>query len=162
MDNAGLVLLNPFLFFFFDGLGLLNKEKNFKSDQHAFRAVHLLQYLATGDSASPEHELSLNKILCGIDLNDPIPFDLLLTKKEKEECSHLITVVLERWGALKTKDAEALRNGFLRREGRLSFQGKGWNLFIERTTLDVLLDRLPWSLSMVKFPWRDDIIYVEW
>ncbi len=162
VNNAGLVLLHPFLFYFFDGLGLLNEDKVFNSIEDAFRAVHLLQYLATGETASPEHELSLNKVLCGIDLNDSIPFEVQLTKEEKEESLNLLTVVLERWEALKTKEPEALRDGFLKREGRLSFKGNGWNLYIERATLDIMLDRLPWSISMIKLPWRDDLIYVEW
>jgi flagellar biosynthesis GTPase FlhF len=162
VSNAGLVLLHPFLPYLFDGLGLLDKKKKFKSEEGAFRATHLLQYLATGESATPEHELSLNKILCGLDLNEPVPYEVELSVNEKEECDNLLKVVLERWEVLKTTNIEALREGFLNRDGRLAFKGNGWNLFIERTTLDVMMDRLPWSISIIKIPWREDLIYVEW
>jgi hypothetical protein len=162
VQNAGLILLHPFLPYLFDGLDLLNKEKRFTDEYRAFRAVHILQYLATNETATPEHELTLNKIMCGIEPDEPIPLDVQLTEAEKEECINLLHVVLERWEALKTSKPEVLQEGFLTREGRLSFKGNGWNLFIERTTLDIMLDKLPWSISMIKMPWRDDLIYVEW
>lgn len=162
IENAGIILLHPFLFYLFDGLDLLNEDKIFKSEQEAFRAVHLLQYLATGQVISPEHELMLNKILCGLDPAEPVPLEIGITEEEQAECMNLLTVVLERWEALKTRKPDALRQNFLNRSGRLSYRGNGWNLYIERSTLDVMLDKLPWSLSIVKIPWRDDLIYVEW
>jgi hypothetical protein len=162
VHNAGLILLHPFLPYLFDGLGFLTEEKRFKTENEAYRAVHILQYLATNETATPEHELTFNKIMCGLEPDEPVPFDVELTDDEKVECENLLRVVLERWDALKTSKPEALQEGFLRREGRLFFKGNGWNIIIERMTLDIMLDKLPWSISMIKMPWRDDLIYVEW
>ncbi len=47
VSNAGLVLIHPFLRYFFDGLGLLDKELHFKSQSDVFKAIHLLQFIAT-------------------------------------------------------------------------------------------------------------------
>lgn len=162
VSNAGLVLLHPLLKYFFDGLGLLDKKLQFKSPDHAIKAVHLLQYAATKNRVFPEHELALNKILCGIDLAEPIPKEMDLTAEEITECDNLLATVLERWPALKTKRTDTLRDTYLKREGILSFKNQGWNLRIERNTFDVMLDKLPWGISIISLPWNTQILYVEW
>lgn len=162
VHNAGLVLLHPFMRFFFEGVKLLDKNLRFKNIDSQFKAIHLLQYIATGQESVSEYELTLNKILCGVDLLKPIPKMMELTKKEKAECNHLISTVLDRWDALKTKKPAALRQTYLQREGVLIRTGQGWNLNIERNTFDVMLEKLPWSFSIIRFPWSDQMINVEW
>lgn len=162
IKNAGLVLLNPYLFYFFDGLGLLNSERKFESEDAACRGVHLLQYLVTGETATEEQDLVLNKILCGLDISESIPFDVELSSYEIEECIILLETVTTRWEALKTKDINAVKANFLNREGKLTHAGNGWNVYIERETLDLLIDKLPWPISIIRQPWIDEIIYVEW
>ena len=162
VSNAGLVLIHPFLRYFFDGLGLLDKELHFKSQTDVFKAIHLLQFVATGQNSSPESDLPLNKILCGIDITEPVPKVLQLSKMEKEECLNLIITVLERWDALKTRNPAALRDTYLQREGILKQSGQSWNLTVERNSFDVMLEKLPWSISLIKLPWLTQILYVEW
>jgi hypothetical protein len=160
--NAGLVLIHPFLRYFFEGLNLLDKELLFKSKFEAFKAVHLLQYIVTGNETTPESDLPLNKILCGIDITEPVPKNVGITEEEKQECLFLIKTVLERWEALKTTNPAALRETFLQREGILKKAGQSWNLTIERNTFDIMLEKLPWSISLIKLPWCEQILYVEW
>jgi hypothetical protein len=160
--NSGLVLVHPFLRYFFEGLNLLNKELQFKSEVEAFKAIHLLQFIATGQESTPETELPLNKILCGIDVTEPVPLNITLSEEEKEECLFLIKTILQRWDALKTANPAALRETFLQREGILKQAGQSWNLTIERNTFDLLLERLPWSFRLIKLPWCEQILYVEW
>lgn len=162
VSNAGLVLLHPFLRYFFDGLGLLDKELHFKSQSDVFKAIHLLQFVVFGTDTFPETELQLNKVLCGLDIIKPVPKSFLLTEVEKEECLNLITTVLERWNALKTANPAALRDTYLQRDGVLKQSGQSWNLTIERSSFDVMLERLPWSINLIKLPWLSQIIYVEW
>lgn len=162
VSNAGLVLLHPFLRYFFDGLGLLDKELHFKSQSDVFKAIHLLQFVVFGTDTFPETELQLNKVLCGLDIIKPVPKSFLLTEVEKEECLNLIKTVLERWNALKTANPAALRDTYLQRDGVLKQSGQSWNLTIERSSLDVMLERLPWSINLIKLPWLSQIIYVEW
>ncbi|MBK6282377.1 MAG: hypothetical protein IPF54_06630 [Draconibacterium sp.] len=162
VSNAGLVLIHPFLRYFFDGLGLLDKELHFKSQSDVFKAIHLLQFITTSQNSSPENDLPLNKILCGIEINEPVPKILQLSKMEKEECINLIITVLERWDALKTTNPAALRDTYLQREGILKQSGQSWNLTIERNSFDVMLEKLPWSINFIKLPWLSQILYVEW
>lgn len=160
--NAGLVLIHPFLRYFFEGLNLLNTELQFKGENEAFKAVHLLQFIATGKESTQEAGLPLNKILCGLEVTEPVPLNIPLSNEEKEECLFLIKTVLERWEALKTTNPAALRDTFIQREGILKQAGQSWNLTIERNTFDVMLEKLPWSYSLVKLPWCEQILYVEW
>lgn len=162
IGNAGLVILHPFLRYFFDGLGLLTSEQQFQSLENQYKAVHLLQYLVTGSIRNPEYELALNKVLCGMDVAEPVPTEIQLSEVEKEECHGLLSAVLEQWKALKSKNTDALVETFFKREGALSVGRQGWNLKVERNTFDVMLDRLPWPVSIVKLPWNPYFIYVEW
>jgi len=162
VSNAGLVLVHPFLRYFFEGLNLLDEELRFRSKSDAFKAVHLLQYIVTGNETTPETDLPLNKILCAIDITEPVPKNVGITEEEKHECLFLIKTVLERWEALKTTNPAALRETFLQREGILKKAGQSWNLTVERNSFDVMLERLPWSISLIKLPWCEQILYVEW
>lgn len=162
VSNAGLVLLHPFLRYFFDGLGLLDKELHFKSQTDVYKAIHLLQFVVFGTESFPETELQLNKVLCGLEIIKPIPKNLSLTDDEKDECLNLIKTVLERWNALRTTNPAALRDTYLQREGVLKQSGQSLNLTIERNSFDVMLEKLPWSVSLIKLPWLSQIIYVEW
>ena len=57
---------------------------------------------------------------------------------------------------------EALREGFLQRVGKLVNRNDRLVLFMETSAIDVLLDYLPWNLSIIKLPWLKDLLYVEW
>src|SRR5690606_887113 len=65
INNAGLVLLHPFIPTYFNRLGMIEKG-DFISEEARHRAVHLLQYLVYGTDQHEEHELVLNKILCNM------------------------------------------------------------------------------------------------
>ena len=44
----------------------------------------------------------------------------------------------------------------------LSRLDKDWLLQIERKTMDVLLDNIPWSYTKIFLPWNPYLITVEW
>lgn len=163
VQNAGLVLLHPFLVRFFDQVGLV-KEKQFVGQDARVRAVHLLQYIVTGEQETPEQELFLNKLFCGLEPEYPVPSGTELTLQEREESENVLKSVVGHWKALKKSSPEAVRTTFLRREGLVIREGMqgGWKVMIERNSFDVLLDRLPWGLSMIKMPWNSYLIHVEW
>ena len=54
------------------------------------------------------------------------------------------------------------RGTFLLRKGQLSTRDGVWLLRVERQTYDVVLDRFPWSLNIVKLPWMEALMQVEW
>jgi hypothetical protein len=162
IKNAGLVILNPYLSSFFMELELCN-GKEFNSPEAAERAAHLLQYLATGsEEVFEEHDMILNKIVCGIDISAPFTIDFILTEKEKEESKGLLDAVANNWTALKGTTGEGMRDAFFNREGILERQANGWNLKVEKTTIDVLVDKLPWGISIISMPWSVTKIFVNW
>lgn len=161
INNAGLVLVWPYILPFFRKLGLLNGDE-FISEEARQRGVHLLQYLVTGEPATAqEHELVLNKILCGIAPEEPISAFTALSVGECDECTLLLENIITNWSALKNISVGALRNTFLVKEGILQREN-GWKLKIERTTVDMLIDKLPWSISIIMLPWNNEMIYAEW
>ena len=161
--NAGLVILHPFLPHFFTQLGLAEKRQ-FVSDESKQRAVHLLQWLAAGKLETPEEELLLNKLMCGLEPEFPVPSGIEIISAEMEECKNLMSHVLHLWRALKSSSPEAIRTTFLQRDGLIGREGfsGGWKVTVERNTFDVLLDQLPWGISMIKLPWNPWLIHVEW
>ena len=162
VSNAGLVILHPFLPTFFKGLNLLNDENQFTSVETQTKAAILLYYLQCGFVAYKEWEMPLNKILCGMASEELIIDDILLNEYEKEECNLLLQSVIEYWTALKGASIEALQTTFFQREGKVTFKENHWLIQVERTGVDILLDRLPWGIGTVKLPWFKEIMFVEW
>ncbi|MFN6565507.1 MAG: contractile injection system tape measure protein [Nostoc sp. ChiSLP01] len=161
IDNAGLILLWPFLNRFLVKIRLVANNL-FINKISAERASLLLQYLVEDSTESSEHILPLNKILCGIDLLEPINTNLEITTEEQAECENLLSAVIQNWSILKNTSIEGFRKAFLRRNGILRVHNDGWLLQVERETYDILLDKIPWSIQVIKLPWMDNILHVEW
>src|SRR5204862_2150002 len=67
ISNAGLILLHPFLNNFFAENNLTENGK-FKNENSKTIAAHLLHFLATKKISPPEHVMTLEKFLCGIEI----------------------------------------------------------------------------------------------
>ncbi|WP_346293015.1 contractile injection system tape measure protein [Sphaerothrix gracilis] len=161
INNSGLVLLWPLLSRFLATLGLVESGQ-FITPEAAPRAALLLQHLVDGSTESLEASLPLNKLLCGLSLGDPIPYRLDLTETERDESEQLLLAVIQNWSALKNISTDGLRRAFLQRPGLLRRRQDGWLLQVEHQTHDILLDRLPWSIRIVKLPWMLTMLQVEW
>ncbi|MEM9903556.1 MAG: contractile injection system tape measure protein [Cyanobacteria bacterium P01_D01_bin.44] len=161
IQNAGLILLWPFLPRLFETLNLIQANE-FVELQTTERAILLLQYLVDAATEIPEHLLPLNKFLCGLDLPTPIAAHLDITDLEKTECDTLLTAAIRNWPALKGTSLDGFRRAFLQRAGILRPYNDNWLLQVERETYDVLLEQLPWSIRVIKFPWMPEVLYVEW
>ena len=162
INQAGLVLLHPFLTNYFRAVGLV-EENAFCHDLAQQTAIYLLHYLATGQTSAPEYELVLPKLLCGWPLNEAISPDIYPPEEAFSEAEELLQTVINYWEALKNTSPDGLREGFLQREGKLTRMGdQQWKLQVEQVAIDVLLGRLPWGVSMVKLPWMDELLTVEW
>jgi Contractile injection system tape measure protein len=162
IQQAGIVLTHAFLPMFFNALKLLNAQKQFKNEQARHRAIHLIQYLASGVEGLPEYRLLLPKLLCGLSFDVPLERAVVLKKKEKVEAEALLKAVIKHWGAIGNASPQALREGFFNRDAKLSQTERGRLLQIEQRTEDILLSRLPWSISMIKLPWMQEMLLVEW
>ncbi|RFM32217.1 contractile injection system tape measure protein [Chitinophaga silvisoli] len=159
--NAGLVLLNPFLATFFKKLGLL-KNNAFKDPAAHEKALYLLHYLATGETETPEHALVVPKLLCAWPLGKNLAQETVLTSEECEEADALLEAVIEHWDKLQRTSADALRGGFLQRNGKIFTLNEQTFIQVEQQALDILLDYLPWNISHIRLPWMKTILRVEW
>ena len=161
IKNAGIVIVWPYLDRFFQMLEMTEKGA-FKTEEDAVRAVHLIQYLVTGSNETPEHELLLNKILCGIKLATPVPLQIELTDKEKETSDLMLKGVMQNWEKLKSSSIDAMREGFFVRQGFVEEKDDFWELEVEKKTIDILLKSLPWGFGTVKLPWMSKRMIVNW
>ena len=161
IKNAGIVIVWPYLDRFFQMLEMTEKG-SFKTEGDAVRATHLIQYLITGSNETPEHELLLNKILCGIKLATPVPLQIELTDKEKETSDLMLKGVIQNWEKLKSSSIDAMREGFFVRQGFIEEKDDFWELEVEKKTIDILLKSLPWGFGTVKLPWMSKRMIVNW
>ncbi len=161
LSNAGVILSHAFLKTFFEALNLV-KGKEFTDEISRHKAVHLIEYLATGKLKQPEYELVLPKFLCNLPLETPLIRDVNIQEQELAEAEDLLAAMITHWGALGNASNDALREGFLQRNGKLERRANGWYLVVERVAMDILLNRLPWNRSMVQLPWMQELLRVEW
>jgi hypothetical protein len=160
VQHAGLILLHPFIQYFFKEFDLLN-DKDFKDGSSRKTAVHLLYFLTTGQQHPMEHELLMEKYLCGMYIHEPLERFVELTDSMKQEGDQMLKAVVGHWNALKNTSPDGLREGFLQRDGKLIMKQRE-QLIIEKKSIDVLLDKLPWGYSIVKLPWMKKELYVDW
>lgn len=164
VDNAGLVILAPFLPKLFAQAGYLeNGGGGFIDRDHQVRAIFLMQYLVYGIRPFPEYTASLDKLLCGFQTGIPIPRHIDLSEKETALADGLLAAVLQHWKKLNTSTVEALRQAFLQRGGRLTADNEDKrNLHVEGKAYDMLLDSLPWDFSVIRFRWMKQGLWVKW
>ena len=101
--------------------------------------------------------------MCGIPFGEPIEKELLISDNMVAESDKLLKAVIKHWSALKNTSPDGLRNSFLQREGKLTRNNDGsWKLFIQQNAFDILISKLPWSISFIKLPWMKNMLQVEW
>jgi hypothetical protein len=118
--------------------------------------------VATGKVKAEEHELVIPKMLCAYSMVLPMNNNVKLLNKEIKEADRMLKAAIASWGILKNTSIEGLREGFLQRSGKVSIRNEKTNLLVEKSAIDVLLDQLPWNLSIIKLPWLNDLLKVEW
>ncbi|MCJ8208332.1 contractile injection system tape measure protein [Mucilaginibacter sp. RS28] len=161
INNAGLVLLHPFLFTFFNRLEMLD-GKNFKDENARRWGIHLLQHLVGSDGSVTENELLLNKILVGLPPQEAVEEGIELSDTEKELSEQLLKVVTQQWDKLKNTSIAGLQASFLQRQGSLSITEGNWQLRVEPRAYDLILQTLPWGIGLIKLPWMDTMLHVIW
>jgi hypothetical protein len=163
VGNAGAILLWPFLGRYFQMLALLEKN-SLCGEEEQSRAIHLVQYLATGKLEAPEHELLLNKLLCGARPEQPLHPVTAVTAAEEDISRQLLNSVIQTWKKIRNTSVDGLRQSFLVREGQLLRRDSddSWLLTVSARSYDMLLDSLPWRLSPVRQPWMQTTLHVKW
>lgn len=161
IQNAGLVLVAAFLEPFFQKLTLVTGLQ-FTNPEVRLKALHLTQYLVTGTETFPDSDLALNKLICGIPLAEPAVIDFPISEAERAEAETLLTALIQYWKILGTISTTDLRTTFLIREGRLSKNRDGWKLKVDRKAFDMLLNELPWGIGIIRLPWMETTVFVDW
>ncbi len=158
IKNAGVVIIAPFLPRLFENAGFC-KDKKITDNAKALLLVH---YCIYGNNDAAEFELLLPKILCGIDAEEPVDTLVTLSDGEMREADDMLLSVIEHWAVLKNTSVEGLRQSFLQRNGKLFFINDTWLLQVEQQAHDLLLQQLPWNISMIKLLWMKEMLRTEW
>lgn len=161
IKNAGLILLHPFFATQFEHLGLTTENKWINSIAQQ-KAVLVTEFLVTGNTEFEEFNLVLNKILCGTDPDEIVATEMHLENEIKSECEQLLRAVISHWSVLKNTSPEGLREAFLQRNGKLSKVDNGWLLQVKQKAIDTLLNNLPWGIGIIRLPWMNEMLVVEW
>jgi hypothetical protein len=161
VHNGGLVMLWPFIGRLFSRLQLTD-GKVFIGEREQARAIQLTEYLVTGKTEMEEYALSLNKVVCGAPLDFPVPPVLDLTPEEEDLCQKLLVGAIRNWEKMKNTRPRTFQETFLRREARLYKLEDRWELTVDRKAYDILLDTLPWNISMFQLNWMPQRMVVHW
>lgn len=159
ISRAGLILLHPFLKAFFKDCGWTDAKGGLINPE---MAVHALYYLGTKEEQPFDFEVVFEKYLLGMPLGQPIKRDLLLTKEVKGKTEKLMGALKENWQSLGSTGIETVRNEFINRKGKLVLEENNDRLFVERKAQDILLSGIPFNISLIKLPWHQKYLLVDW
>ena len=164
VTNAGLCLFAPWVIRLFGMLELLSEDRKDLKDMDArIRAIFILQRLVTAEQREyKESDLVFNRLLVACPFNVPLPKSLELTDKETETVESMLAGVKANWPKMVNTSVGGLQRSFIEREGQLEQRENKWVLTVENKAYDILLDSLPWSYKMIRFPWLKKPISVSW
>lgn len=161
IKNAGLIIVWPHLGMLFEKCGLTDANE-FIDEESKFKAVYLLEYAATGEISEEQHELVINKLLCGMEITEPLERNITITDRDKEIVDGLLNAITQQWAPLRGTSIDGLRSSFLQRDGKLEEDKEQYFLKIEQKAFDMLLDQIPWSITMIKLSWMEKPLLIEW
>lgn len=162
LSNAGLVLVYPFIEPLMQHVGLIGDDIPFSAENKG-QAALLLHHLVYASPAPQESMLALNKVLSGLHPESFVnPDGLEWAPLVEQECEDVLHSIITHWEVLRNTSIDGLRETFLQREGKLTRRADSWLLQVDSRGVDVLLASLPWSIGIIKLPWMDRMLYVEW
>lgn len=161
VSNAGMVLLNSYYSMLFDRLGL-TANKQFVSKEAQLEAVHYLQFVVTGQPQTEEQLLVLNKLFCGLPFEKPVKEGIEISTENRQLIGGMVQSAISYWNAIGETTVNGFRGNWLVREGILYEEEDRWNLTVEKRAYDILLDKSPFSFSIIKYPWMQKPLHVTW
>lgn len=164
ISNAGLVILFPFLPMLFMRLNMLSQDRRgFNSNESKVRAIFILQHLmASEDREYDEKYLFLNRLLINYPFNEPLPKRMELNQDELNTIDSLLEAAKTNWEKMRNTSMRGFQEAFLRRAGFIEKTEREWVLTVEERAFDILLDSIPWSYKLVRLPWMENILKVNW
>lgn len=160
--NSGLIIFHPFLRTFFTRVGLMNPLGEFKTDECRFRAAYLLHALTGSTEPPQDHLMTLNKLLCGINILLPLDYDFEITEEEQNQITGLIKAVINNWTVIRNTSVAGFQETFVRRPGMIERSQDDWILRVESHGVDILLEEIPWNIHLITLSWMDYLIHVDW
>lgn len=158
VPNAGLIILHPYLKYLAKRQNALDAAGELRPGKMAA----LLHYAIASDAPFQEWEHPLTKVLLGLPPNYPLEPETL-SMDDKTAVEDLLSGIIAHWEVLKRTSPDGLRQGFLQRPGKLSrLPNDRWQLTVEHKAQDLLLAHLPWAIGLVKTPWMNEILQVDW
>ncbi|MDC9591110.1 contractile injection system tape measure protein [Xenorhabdus sp. XENO-10] len=160
ISNAGCMILWPLLPTFFRAFDLLDKNQ-FISPEAQREAICLLDWLIWGEEEIPAWRLTLNKVICGLSINDnalwraPEPAKQIAINQWLEKT----IVQLPAWKKMGIND---VRHLFLQRSGELSELNGITNIHIQPEVYDALISEWPWPMNIANFSWLKHPITITW
>jgi hypothetical protein len=161
IKNAGLVLLTVYLKLLLERLELVNNNQ-FISKNAQVEGVHYLQFLVTGYAQTEESFLPLNKLICGLKLTESVPNGIDISEENKQLIEGLIQAAVAHWPAIGDSSIDGFRGNWLVRDGLLLEHEDRWELIVDKKAYDILINRAPFSFSIINFEWMPKPIYVIW
>ena len=164
IPNAGLAILSPFLPMLFMRLNMLSQDRrSFNSNESKVRAIFILQHLmASEDREYDEKDLFLNRLLINYPFNEPLPKRMELNQDELNTIDSLLEAAKTNWEKMRNTSMRGFQEAFLRRAGFIEKTEREWVLTVEERAFDILLDSIPWSYKLVRLPWMENILKVNW
>ncbi len=164
IPNAGLVILFPFLPMLFMRLNMLSEDRrSFNSNESKVRAIFILQRLiANEDKEYDEKDLFLNRLLINYPSNESLPKRLEFNQNELSTIDSLLEAAKANWEKMRNTSMRGFQEAFLRRAGFIEKTEREWVLTVEERAFDILLDSIPWSYKLIRLPWMENILKVNW
>jgi hypothetical protein len=87
---------------------------------------------------------------------------ILVPEEHAELINGMIKAIIGYWPAIGTSSIEGFRGNWLVRDGLLTEFDDRWELAVEKRAYDVLLNKSPFTFSVIKHPWMDKPVHVSW
>lgn len=159
VDNAGIILTASLLPQLFEMNALLH-EGTFKGSEEQTIARQLLNYVSYAQQPVQSTQ-PLTNVLCSSEPLSEFTTVNRLSREATQSAVEMLQALIQHWNIGNTS-IEGLRDSFIQRAGVLQKLENGWKLAVEPSAFDVLLDRFPWSTSIVKLHWMEEPLYVSW
>ena len=145
-------------------LNMLSQDRrDFNSNESKVRAIFILQRLiANEDREYDEKDLFLNRLLINYPFNEPLPKRMELNQDELNTIDSLLEAAKTNWEKMRNTSMRGFQEAFLRRAGFIEKTEREWVLTVEERAFDILLDSIPWSYKLVRLPWMENILKVNW
>ncbi|WP_434525618.1 contractile injection system tape measure protein [Photorhabdus asymbiotica] len=160
VSNAGCMILWPLLPTFFTTFGLLDKNK-FISLEAQREAICLLDWLIWAEDEIPAWRLTLNKVICGLPVNDNARWRVP-EPEQRTIISQWLEKIIMQLPAWKKMGASDVRYLFLQRSGELSGLESGIKIHVKPEIYDALLTDWPWPMNMACFSWLSQPLTIMW